>query len=81
MIIILASDGRHSTLGHYAEQSDIDAAAAALVAAGLSGWVCEMAGEYYSRRKVALAPVQQIGECDFGAAQTAFMAIRKAATK
>lgn len=81
MIIILASDGRHSSLGHYAQQSDIDAAAASLVAAGQSGWACEMDGEYYSRRKVSLVPVQQIGDCDFGAAQAAFLAIRKAATK
>lgn len=77
--IILNTDGRFSSLGHYADEAAIEAASAAMVAAGLSGWVCEMRGQYYGRGKVTLAQVGTIGAPgDFAAAEAAFHAARAA---
>ncbi|MCA3371745.1 MAG: hypothetical protein INF89_19850 [Roseomonas sp.] len=82
--IVLGADGRHVSLGR-AEPSEMEVMAAsdALAAQGLSGWLARMHGEYYSRRKVTLEPLQRIGvahDADWQAALTAFHAARHRAT-
>ena len=78
--IVLGTDGRHVSLGR-AEPSEMEVMAAsdALAAQGLSGWLARMHGEYYSRRKVTLEPLQRISadhEADWQAALAAFHAAR-----
>ncbi len=82
--IVLGADGRHVSLGR-SEPSDaeVNTASDALAAQGLSGWLARMQGDYYSRRKVTLEPLQRIGAArDAGwlAALTAFHAARHRAT-
>ena len=82
--IILGIDGRHVSLGR-TEPSEVEIATAsdALATQGLSGWLARMHGEYYSRRKVTLEPLQRIGiahGADWQAALTAFHAARRRAT-
>ena len=82
--IVLSTDGRHVSLGR-AEPSATEVATAsdALAAQGLSGWLARMQGEYYSRRKVMLEPLQRIGaehDADWQAALSAFHAARHRAT-
>ena len=84
--IILAQDGRHVTMGRAAPPSDaeIGAAAAALTAQGLAGWLTTLDGSYWSRRRVTLAPVQMLGDdaaLDWPAAITAFEAARQIALR
>ena len=84
--IILAPDGRHVTMGRAAPPSDaeVEAAAAALVAQGLAGWLATLDGNYWSRRRVALAPVQMLGDgasLNWPAAITAFEAARQRALR
>ncbi|PZW36943.1 hypothetical protein C8P66_1528 [Humitalea rosea] len=83
--IILAQDGRHVTMGRAAppSEAEVEAAAMALAAQGLAGWLATLDGNYWSRRRVALAPVQTLGDgasLDWSAAVDAFDAARKAAT-
>ena len=83
--IILAQDGRHVTMGRAAppSEAEVEAAATALVAQGLAGWLATLDGNYWSRRRVALAPVQSLGDgasLDWPAAVAAFDAARKVAT-
>ena len=80
--IILAQDGRHVTMGRAAppSEAEVDAAAAALAAQGLAGWLATLDGNYWSRRRVVLAPAQMLGEgatLDWPAAITAFEAARQ----
>jgi hypothetical protein len=59
------------------------AASNALAAQGLSGWLARLQGEYYSRGKAMLEPLQRIGaehEADWQAALAAFHAARQRAT-
>jgi len=82
--IVLGRDGRHVSLGR-TEPSDAEIATASnvLAAQGLSGWLARMQGEYYSRRRVTLDPLQRIGiahEADWQAALSAFHAARHCAT-
>ena len=82
--IVLGTDGRHVSLGR-AEPSEADVMAAsdALAAQGLSGWLARMQGEYYSRARVTLEPLQRIGiahDANWQAALTAFHAARQRAT-
>ena len=82
--MVLGTDGRHVSLGR-TEPTEIDVLAASdtLAAQGLSGWLARMQGDYYSRRKVTLEPLQRIGadhEADWQAALTAFHAARHRAT-
>ena len=82
--IVLGTDGRHVSLGR-SEPSDADVMAAsdALAAQGRSGWLARMQGEYYSRGRVMLEPLQRIGtphDADLQAALTAFHAARHRAT-
>ena len=84
--IILAQDGRHMTMGRAAPPSgaEIAAAAAAVTAQGLAGWLATLDGNYWSRRRVALAPVQMLGDSntlDWPAAITAFEAARQRALR
>ena len=55
--IILAQDGRHVTMGRAAppSEAEVAAAAAALAAQGLAGWLATLDGNYWSHRRVALA--------------------------
>lgn len=83
--IILAQDGRHVTMGRAAPPSaaEVEGAATALAAQGLAGWLATLDGNYWSRRRVALAPLQMLGDgatLDWPAAVAAFDAARKAAT-
>jgi hypothetical protein len=82
--IVLGADGRHVSLGRSEpSKAEITAASDALAAQGLSGWLARMQGEYYSRRKVTLEPLQRIGaehEADWELALSAFLAARQRAT-
>ena len=81
--IVLGTDGRHISLGHSEpSEAHVKAASDALAAQGLSGWLARMQGDYYSRRKVALEPIQRIGaehEADWELALSAFHAARRRA--
>ena len=82
--IVLGTDGRHVSLGRTEpSEAEVLAASDTLAAQGLSGWLARMQGDYYSRRKVTLEPLQRIGaehEADWQAALTAFHAARHRAT-
>jgi hypothetical protein len=82
--IVLGADGRHVSLGRSEpSKAEITAASDALAAQGLSGWLARMQGEYYSRGKVTLEPIQRIGaehEADWELALSAFLAARHRAT-
>ena len=82
--IILGTDGRHVSLGRTEpSEAEIVTASDALAAQGLSGWLARMQGEYCSRGKVTLEPLQRIGaehEADWQAALGAFHAARHRAT-
>ena len=82
--IVLGTDGRHVSLGRAEpSEAEIVTASDALAAQGLSGWLARMHGEYYSRQKVTLEPLQRIGaphDADWQAALAAFHAARHRAT-
>ena len=82
--IVLGTDGRHVSLGRTEpSEAEIATASDALSAQGLSGWLARMQGEYYSRGKVTLEPLQRIGaahDADWQAALAAFHAARRCAT-
>ena len=82
--IVLGADGRHVSLGRVEpSEAEVLAASDALAAQGLSGWLARMQGEYYSRGKVMLEPLQRIGaahDADWQAALAAFHAARHRAT-
>jgi hypothetical protein len=82
--IVLSTDGRHVSLGRTEpSEAEITVTSDALAAQGLSGWLARMQGEYYSRGKVTLEPLQRIGianDADWQAALTAFLAARHRAT-
>ncbi len=82
--MVLGTDGRHVSLGRTEpSEAEIATASDALAAQGLSGWLARMQGDYYSRRKVTLEPLQRIGithDADWQAALAAFHAARQRAT-
>ncbi len=82
--IVLGEDGRHVSLGRTEpSEAEVKTASDALAAQGLSGWLARMQGEYYSRRRVTLDPLQRIGatqDADWQAALSAFHAARQRAT-
>ena len=82
--MVLGTDGRHVSLGRTEpSEAEIATASDALAAQGLSGWLAHMQGDYYSRGKVMLEPLQPIGadhEADWQAAFAAFHAARRRAT-
>ena len=84
--IILAQDGRHVTMGRAAppSEAEVQAAAAALTAQGLAGWLATLDGDYWSRRRVALTPLQILGDgttLDWPAAIAAFGVARQRALR
>ena len=84
--IILAADGRHSTLGRHAPpyEEEVAKAASALAAVGLAGWYVILDGDYWSRRKpvvlTMIQPLTHAADADWPAAVAAFEAMRMAAT-
>ena len=84
--IILATDGRHVTLGRHAAptEEEVAQAASSLVAIGHAGWLVRLDGDYWSRRsKPVLTPLRSLGgakDADWPAAMVAFETIRRAAT-
>jgi len=84
--IILAADGRHSTLGRSAPpgEEEVAKAASALAAVGLAGWYVILDGDYWSRRTpMALTPLRPLthaAAADWPAAVAVFEAMRMAAT-
>ena len=79
--IVLGADGRHVSLGRTEpSEAEIATASEALAAQGLSGWLARIQGDYYSRGKVTLEPLQGIGaahDADWQAALAAFHAARQ----
>jgi glucokinase len=82
--MVLGTDGRHVSLGRTEpNEAEIATASDALAAQGLSGWLARMQGDYYSRRRVTLEPLQRIGaahDADCQTALSAFHAARHRAT-
>jgi hypothetical protein len=82
--IVLGIDGRHVSLGRTEpSEAEIATASDALAAQGLSEWLARLQGDYYSRGKVTLEPLQRIGiahDADWQAALSAFHAARQHAT-
>ena len=84
--IILATDGRHVTLGRDAAPTDeeVAKAASALAAVGLAGWLVRLDGDYWSRSStLVLTPIRQLAgatDADWPAAAAAFETMRRAAT-
>ncbi len=84
--IVLATDGRHTTIGRDTAPDDAEtaAASAALANLGLVGWLVRLEGDYWARRTpVALTMVQPLAhaaDADWPAAVAAFEAMRMAAT-
>jgi hypothetical protein len=83
--IILAADGRHSTLGRSAppDEEEVARAASALAAAGHAGWLVRLDGDYWSRRKpvvlTMMQPLAHAVDAGWPAAVAAFEAMRMAA--
>jgi hypothetical protein len=79
--MVLGADGRHVSLGRAEpSQAEVMAASDALATQGLSGWLARIQGDYYSRGKVTLEPLQRIGiahDADWQAALTAFQTARR----
>ena len=82
--MVLGTDGRHLSLGRTEpSEAEIATASDALAAQGLSGWLARMKGEYYSRSRISVEPLQRIGishDADWQAALSAFHAARHRAT-
>ncbi len=80
--IVLASDGRHTTLGRDTAPDDVELAAAgsALASIGLTGWLVRLDGDYWSRRKpmvlTMIQPLAHAAVTDWPAAVAAFEAMR-----
>ena len=83
--IVLGTEGRHVSLGRTEpSEAEVKTASDALAAQGLSGWLARMQGEYYSRSKISVEPLQRIGithDADWQAALAAFHAARRRATR
>ncbi|MFM7691590.1 MAG: hypothetical protein ACKPAC_19375, partial [Alphaproteobacteria bacterium] len=79
--IVLGTDGRHVSLGRTEpSEAEIATASDALAAQWLSGWLVRMQGEYYSRSRISVEPLQRIGatqDADWQAALSAFHAARQ----
>jgi hypothetical protein len=80
--IVLATDGRHVTLGRHSDPTEeqIQAAESGLKAAGEAGWLAVMKGQYHSRRPVELLMVRPLGAPaeTWEAAIGAFEVVRRA---
>ncbi len=84
--IILATDGRHVTLGRNAAPTEEEEARAASALAAIShaGWLVRLDGDYWARRTSPLLtpirPLTGATDADWPAAMAAFEATRRAAT-
>lgn len=83
--LVIASDGRHSTLGRATDPSpeELDRIAGSLCGMGLAGWLVVSEGWYYRPEPMQLLVVRQLAELEgatWEAAKTAFMAAREAAS-
>jgi hypothetical protein len=78
--IVLADDGRHSTLGRHTDPSQEEVAKAgdALRAAGMGGWLAMTEGVYYSAGPLSVMMVREIAppRQSWEAAAAAFLARR-----
>ena len=85
--IILAADGRHSTLGRSAppDEEEVAKAASALAALGLTGWYVILDGDYWSRRTpvvlTAVRPLAGASDAEWSVAVAAFEALRASTSK
>jgi len=85
--IILATDGRHSTLGRSVPpaEEEVAKAASALAAVGLAGWYVILDGDYWSRRTpVVVTAVRRLAgatDADWSIAVAAFEAFRTSSSK
>ena len=82
--IVLGQDGRHVTMGRAAppSEAEVEAAATALTAQGMAGWLATLGGAYWARGAVMLEWVRVLVTCaqmDWIAAVTAFHAARRKA--
>jgi len=82
--IVLGADGRHVSLGRTEpSEAEVMATSDTLAARGHSGWLARVQGDYYSRRRISVDPLQRIGiahDADWQAALAAFHAARHHAT-
>ncbi len=83
--IVVASDGRHVTLGRATDPSpdELEQAAEGLRKMGIAGWLAVSEGTYYGRGALRLMMVRSLAEVEGAAwaeAEAAFKAIRQAAT-
>jgi hypothetical protein len=79
--LVIASDGRHVTLGRASDPSaeDLEQASEALRIQGLGGWLAVSEGQYYGRGKLELLMVRLLAEqsgATWEAALDAFHAAR-----
>lgn len=82
--ILLREDGQHVSLGNYEPKpEELDGMAKSVRLTGFGGWVVEMAGVYYGRRKLTLTARHTLGAPSesWDAAVAAFLAIRKERTR
>jgi hypothetical protein len=78
--IVIDEQGQHVTLGAYAPTAaEIESLDALYVDSGVGAWVAEMAGVYYSRRKLTLTARRTLGTptTSWDAAVAVFLSIRK----
>lgn len=78
--ILLREDGQHVTLGSYEPApEELDGMAKSVRLTGFGGWIAEMVGVYYGRRKLTLIARHTLGmpTASWDAAVSAFLAIRK----
>ncbi len=83
--LVLASDGRHVTLGRHRdpEPEEIERAEAGLAANGLGGWLVLMKGAYYDRKTPELMMVRPLGvpQASWESALAGFLANWKVAVR
>lgn len=83
--IILADDGRYVTLGRHSEptEAEVSAAAQALAAKGIGGWLATMSGTAYQRRCPTIEMRREIAtpRQSWEAAVAAFQAAHAAQSK
>jgi len=84
--VVLATDGRHVTLGRHVPpaEEEVAKASSALVKAGLTGWLAGLDGDYWSGRTpvvlTMIEPLAHAADADWPAAVAVFEAMRRAAT-
>ena len=78
--LLLAEEGSHSWLGRNTDpdEEDLDRAEAALIGAGVGGWVAVSEGDYWGRGAMTLLQVRELNNprTAFEVAVQAFMARR-----